>query len=136
MGLDGVLGSYDNHFSLPSTSPLQDFQSLRPCPFLQWVPTKPKKSFCRPCLGHAPPSRHLRNLSACNVFLFSFPTDSSSSTPWAASPDPRPGLFPGPVGFPQSTTILVLLICLCDHQMSISLGHNALMVPSNPADIL
>ena len=47
------------------------------CPFLQWASANPRKSLCRASLGHVAPSCHFRDLSACNIFLFTLPANYS-----------------------------------------------------------
>lgn len=60
--------------------PYRTSKSLYPVPFLQWASANPRKSLCSASLGHGAPSCHFRDLSACNIFLFTLPTNYYSPT--------------------------------------------------------
>lgn len=93
------------------------------CPFLQWASANPGKSLCRASLGHVAPSCHLRDLSACNIFLFTLPTSYYSPTlhKLMLTPDHVSSLVNMHLSI-WVLPIVVLLIYLHNYQVTISLA--------------
>lgn len=92
------------------------------CPCLHWASANPRKSLCRASLGHVAPSCHLRDLSACSIFLFTLPTNYYSPTLHKLMLTPEPGLLPSYMHLSiWVLPIVVLFIYLHNYQVTISL---------------
>lgn len=121
MGFCGFM----SHFSPPSPSPLQNFQVPISCvPFCSSFLTTLRNPSAEPVWVKLSPSRHLRNPTACDFFLFALPTHSYSSTPSLGELLLTPGQ-----ACSQSHhlsirifTIIALLIDLCGYQLKVLLG--------------